>query len=103
MIKFTRPKMGDIRYQVFMTYDRDWWIYKVEMTKVGRTWFHGKILEYIDGTIACNAVKTKSGDLNYWHFVETLEDAHKMLIYNIFDTRETELFFREKPDLEQIV
>ena len=102
MIKFTKPKLDDIRYQVFMTFSGDWWIYKVEMIKCGRTWYAGKILDHIDG-IDTYSDRTYTGEFYYWNYVETLSDAHKMLIYNAFDDREVNLFYRENPDLEQII
>lgn len=102
MINFTKPKIGDIRYQVFMDEDDDWWIYKVKMTKTGRTWYAGKILKFIDGTdIYFNRIE--SGELYYWNYVETLSDAKKLLMYGVFDAREVNLFFRENPDLEQLI
>ena len=104
MIKFTKPKVNEIRYVSFMSNYTLWWVYKVKINKVGTKWITCNMLEYITGSE--NPYKDNMNanvQLYYWHYQKTLEDAYKMLIYNIFDTRDVELFYREQPDLGQII
>lgn len=103
MIKFSKPEIGDIRYLVFMAYDGSWWIQKVKMTQAGKRnkWFAGRVIDNIDGTINPKR-KNYTGQYYYWQFVDSESDAKKMLIYNIFDTRDVNLFYRGKPDLEDL-
>ena len=103
MIEFSKPKAGEIRYLAFQDHEKHhFWIQKVEMTKTGKKWFGAKILQHIAG-IKMNLDTKKSGEYLYFCFLKTEEDAKKLLILDVFDDRQVHIFFREEPDIEELL
>jgi hypothetical protein len=103
MIEFSKPKIGDIRFLAFQNHSKEnFWLQKVEITKVGKTWVQANILQHIVGTPMNLDVK-QTGQYYPFCFLKTEEDAKKLLILDTFDTRSVHIFFRDEPDIEELL
>ena len=104
MINLSKPKKGETRYLTWLDHSKQvYYIIRVKMSKIGRQWYKGicekQILGYHDPEFAPGK---DTGEYFYFCFLETEEDARRMLILGALDTREGSLFFRNDPDLEEL-
>lgn len=99
--------MGEIRYLAFMTDKKiRFWIQKVRMVYIGTDWFQGEIIKHIVGVKEVaedDGITKKTGQYHSFCFLETEEDAKKLLILAAFDTRQLHLFFRGTLDIEKLL
>jgi hypothetical protein len=102
-MKFSKPKMGETRFLVFMDHDKEqYWIYEVIVVKAGRTWFRGKpVRKIIDNSHDSLAVR-EVGEYPSFCFLETEEDSRRLLLVAALDPRSTHLFFKENPYLWEL-
>ena len=105
MIKFSKPKEGEIRYLAFQdSAKKHFWLQKVKIIYAGRRWYQGKILEFIAGEHEIgDEEEMRTGQYPYFCFLETESDAKKLLVLNTFDTRQITIFFHDEPNLEGLI
>jgi hypothetical protein len=103
MIEFSKPKAGEIRFLAFQDHDKkNFWLQKVEIVRAGKKWIQAKILQHISG-VPMNMDTKKTGQYYSFCFLKTEENAKKLLILDAFDTRSVHIFFRDEPDIEELI
>jgi hypothetical protein len=103
-MKFSTPKLGETRYLVFLDHEKKhYWLHKVKMSYIGKKWFSGSISEVIiDQSEHGFDVTNDQSQYPSWCFLETEEDAEKLLLLAVLDPREIHVFFRDNPDLPEL-
>jgi hypothetical protein len=101
---FSRPKLNEKRYLVFLDHDKKhYWLNEVKMSYIGKRWFSGTISKVlIDKSEHGIDVANNQSQYPSWCFLETEEDAKKLLLMAALDPRETHIFFRDSPDLWEL-
>jgi hypothetical protein len=104
-MKFTRrPKIGEVKYLAFLEHDgRHYLLHKVKMKYAGKKYFGASLMEVIiDQSEHGFDSASDQGQYFNFCFLETEEDAKRLLLIGALDGRDVQVFFREKPDLEEL-